>query len=363
MNAVDGKEAKAGKRSGNYGVCKGKFFIQSHTPKKQLPISNATKEYCGFGDGRIEYDSSGATERFYLKDHLGSTRAVIDGNGTLVEAVSYDAYGAIIRSEILAGVEEPTKEKFTGKEYDTSGFVAGGIACGLQLDYFGARYYDPETGVWTIVDPGPEGSPKRIDGRYSSRTLREGGMLKNSYGYCFDDPVDYFDPDGRWGLAHAIITLNLVLLHGWEHTYTEFKEGKIGAGIGELLKNIFIDPMEATGVSFASVLPDIEKMLHVGEGRLSGAHGLGSDYDTYVKGEQENVNRNKEWYQFFKRWYYMGHLAHTAEDSKIHRTFVVGTPAEDIIEFLDWNPFIAMFATFNTQSQFEGAVYGNGNGD
>jgi hypothetical protein len=39
MNAVDGEVAKPGKRAGNYGVCKGKFFIQLSTPKKSNYLS------------------------------------------------------------------------------------------------------------------------------------------------------------------------------------------------------------------------------------------------------------------------------------------------------------------------------------
>jgi hypothetical protein len=40
MNAVDGEEAKPGKRVGNYGVCKGKFFIQLSTLQKSNYLSD-----------------------------------------------------------------------------------------------------------------------------------------------------------------------------------------------------------------------------------------------------------------------------------------------------------------------------------
>jgi hypothetical protein len=40
-DAIDGKEAKSGKRAENCGVCKGKYCIRLPTPqKKQLPISH-----------------------------------------------------------------------------------------------------------------------------------------------------------------------------------------------------------------------------------------------------------------------------------------------------------------------------------
>ena len=40
MNAVDGKEAKAGKKAGNYGVCKGMLGLKFPTlKKKKFPIN------------------------------------------------------------------------------------------------------------------------------------------------------------------------------------------------------------------------------------------------------------------------------------------------------------------------------------
>jgi hypothetical protein len=41
MNAVDEEEAKAGKRTGNYGVCKVKLFkCFPYQKKRKFPISN-----------------------------------------------------------------------------------------------------------------------------------------------------------------------------------------------------------------------------------------------------------------------------------------------------------------------------------
>ena len=39
MNAVDGEEAKAGKRAGNYGVCKEKFLYGFSYAKKRKSLS------------------------------------------------------------------------------------------------------------------------------------------------------------------------------------------------------------------------------------------------------------------------------------------------------------------------------------
>jgi hypothetical protein len=49
MNAFDGKEAKAGKRSGNYGMCKGKCLNANHTRKneKSYQLKNPISKFQG----------------------------------------------------------------------------------------------------------------------------------------------------------------------------------------------------------------------------------------------------------------------------------------------------------------------------
>ena len=61
--------------------------------------------------------------------------------------------------------------KFTGKERDRE--------AGIGLDYFGARYYDPEIGRWLGVDPLAETYP---------------GL--NPYNYTLNNPVNLYDPQG-----------------------------------------------------------------------------------------------------------------------------------------------------------------------
>jgi uncharacterized protein RhaS with RHS repeats len=64
---------------------------------------------------------------FYVKDHLGSTRAVVDEAGDVVEAYDYYPFGLQSRSYKEKG-DPLTKETFTGKEQDTES----------NLHYFGA---------------------------------------------------------------------------------------------------------------------------------------------------------------------------------------------------------------------------------
>jgi len=114
-----------------------------------------------------------------VKDHLGSTRAVWApdvGSGQLTEATGYLPYGTQVPIITPTG-DEATREKFTGKELDKDGADAGSnTVTGVQLDYFGKRYYDGITGRWVEVDP------------------RE--QFLDAYNYCADNPITHSDKDG-----------------------------------------------------------------------------------------------------------------------------------------------------------------------
>ena len=106
---------------------------------------------------------------YYLKDHLGSTRVVVDEDGDVVESYDYFPFG--LASRTSGG---GTVYKFTEKELDNE----------TDFYYFGARYYDPDAGRWLSVDPfaslRPDVSP---------------------YAYCGNNPICRIDPFGlvwRW---------------------------------------------------------------------------------------------------------------------------------------------------------------------
>ncbi len=118
--------------------------------------------------------------RYHVTDHLGSVRAVVDGNtGDILEAGDYGVYGA--RSAAATGTwptgslptGETLRHRFTGKEDQGPDF-------GLALTDFGARLYSPPLRRWLTPDP-----------------LGEKYYDISPYTYCAGDPVNLVDEDGE----------------------------------------------------------------------------------------------------------------------------------------------------------------------
>jgi RHS repeat-associated protein len=79
---------------------------------------------------------------------------------------------------------------FNGKELDEE----------TRLYYYGARYYNPRESVWLSIDPLSGYNPvfeveHYIDGEHNGGVFNEKNL--NVYGYCYQNPINYIDPDGK----------------------------------------------------------------------------------------------------------------------------------------------------------------------
>ncbi|HNQ78276.1 MAG TPA: RHS repeat-associated core domain-containing protein [Acidobacteriota bacterium] len=110
------------------------------------------------------------TVYFYVKDHLGNTRLVLDGEGNIQSRMSYEPYGVELYP--LAANASGEKYKFTNQERD---YTTG-------LDYFHARYYSSAMGRFLRPDP--------IYGNPSNP------QSWNLYSYVRNNPVNANDPSG-----------------------------------------------------------------------------------------------------------------------------------------------------------------------
>ncbi len=105
---------------------------------------------------------------YFLTDRLGSTRALTDASGVIVNRYDYDPYGSATQTS--TGFTNPYQ--YTGREYDMSG-----------LSHYRARYYSASMSRFISEDP-----------------IQLAGGL-NTYAYVDGNPVMWFDPYGLFCIS------------------------------------------------------------------------------------------------------------------------------------------------------------------
>ncbi|NDV79989.1 RHS repeat domain-containing protein, partial [Dysgonomonas sp. 511] len=106
---------------------------------------------------------------FYLTDHLGNNRVVVDEDGNVVQQNDYYPFGMAFADNEN---EEVQPYKYNGKELDRKH--------GLNWYDYSARYYDSTVPRFTTVDP-----------------LAEKYYSISPYVYCLNNPLKFIDPDGK----------------------------------------------------------------------------------------------------------------------------------------------------------------------
>jgi RHS repeat-associated protein len=120
--------------------------------------------------------------RYYHQDHLGSSSAMTDAIGELVEETAFYPFGLPRNEYRLRAVEE--HYKFTQKERDRES----------GLHYFEARFL--AACVSRFISPDPKFlNPDRLTGDDLTDFLRRPGK-GNLYAYVLNNPLRYSDPTG-----------------------------------------------------------------------------------------------------------------------------------------------------------------------
>jgi RHS repeat-associated protein len=182
--------------------------------------SNGTLTFDGASipEGRL---LSGST-RLYVTDHLGSVKAVVNGNnGNLYEVNNYTVYGKQSANSSASNYistapsGEKFRQRFTGKEDQAPDF-------NTSYTDFGARQYSPNLRRWLVPDP-----------------LSEKYYGISPYAYCAGNPVNLVDKDGNFphivvgAITGAMISGGIALYQG--KTGNDLWGAVIGGAVGGAL--------------------------------------------------------------------------------------------------------------------------------
>ena len=139
-------------------------------------------------DERIARNDAGGRS-YFLRDILGSTRALTSNTGNVVQRYDYSPYGD--STQTSPSFSNPYL--FTGRERDASG-----------LYYYRARYYSVDMGRFVSEDP----------------IGLLGGL--NTYAYVGGNPVSYVDPTGE--IAFVPILIGIGVGYAFDYALEQYKK-------------------------------------------------------------------------------------------------------------------------------------------
>ena len=217
------------------------FYVGAHYEVKDGVVT----KYLFAGSMRIAKVSGGATH-YYHQDHLGSSVAMSDVNGSKVEGTEYMPFGSM-RDHSGSAI---SNYKYTDQELDTE----------TGLYYFHARYYDPVIGRFISADA-------IVQSYTDPQTL-------NRYSYVRNNPLIYTDPSGYFFGIDAIIVGAVIgaLVAGVQSDWNP-QSMVVGAAIGGISGGVF------SGVSDAAIeLAPILQSAVAGAAAGGTAGGLSAAY-------------------------------------------------------------------------------------
>ncbi len=118
---------------------------------------------------------------YTIKDHLGNERLtfadlnannVVDVPGDILQENHYYPFGLNMTYSWMNNVAPDNRYQYNSKEYNDD--------FALNLNDYGARWYDPAIGRWWSIDP-----------------LAEKMKPHSPYNYAFNNPLMFVDPDGK----------------------------------------------------------------------------------------------------------------------------------------------------------------------
>jgi RHS repeat-associated protein len=253
--------------------------------------NNSTfSEYVSFGDRRVARRDYQNNVFYYLADHLGTSRVILEiPSGQNTATVCYDADFYSYGGEITPHSNScPQNYKFTGKERDPES--ASGSSNGL--DHFAARHDNSNFGRFMSPDWSQDTDPIPYADLAGPQSL-------NLYAYLRNNPLHGTDPDGHccdvWdvidfltGLANAYSSDNLA---GAGRQTQNTTAGNMGSAVGDTVAtlegtgkmlvggggDILSVPEDVTGAGALIGVP--QAVLSTGllvQGSIEGGQGFGN---------------------------------------------------------------------------------------
>ena len=169
---ADGSKYSALKGDGTGFVYEGSFIYSEDVD------GNLKLESIPFNGGRFISNSSGELlPRYFITDHLGSVRGILNENFDIEEQNDYYQFGKHI--------DDPNSQ-LSDNRYHYNGKENQEFFDLPYLDY-GARLYDPHICRWLAPDPLVEKYPNI-----------------SPYVFCANNPVNLIDPNGLIPLASVV---------------------------------------------------------------------------------------------------------------------------------------------------------------
>ena len=124
--------------------------------------------------GQVKDNAGSLTRFYYLKDHLGDIKMVLNQSGGVDSYNDYYPFGMQMPGRNMVRYPDG-RYKFTGKEQDVETTMDYGVYPALGGS---ARYYDSWRGQWLSVD--------------------KMGQWSSPYEYCGNNPARIVDPSGNY---------------------------------------------------------------------------------------------------------------------------------------------------------------------
>jgi RHS repeat-associated protein len=214
-------------------------------------------------DGVVIGRREGSTRKYYHRDHLGSTRAVVTSGGSVTEVYDYMPFGDMMEDRITTS-SGGAREKFTSHEFDDE----------VDLYYMQWRRYIPRFGVFTGVDPMASEFPSW-----------------SPYSYVFNNPVRLTDPTGKFPVCdncdetYQLGSIVENRFGEWEYIGDNlWRDVNNGWTIGPEVGQQFVEGMES-GMTDFNIFPSSEGSYTQVRGRHAfvEGYGLNSTFNVQVR--------------------------------------------------------------------------------